>query len=148
MDRAHWRKHAPDVLQLADEVLAYLRTTEGISPDLSLNYTQNYIGLWRARKHAEKPEKMPCNFMRFSLWHRRPSVDVLLPESGRYRAMIARAGLRPRYRRKWQRYRLVLTRHDAPAKAELLRALGREAYGRHPNRQAPPPRTQLELLSS
>ena len=45
MDRAHWRKHARDVLELADEVLAYLRITEGIRPDLSLNYTKNYIGV-------------------------------------------------------------------------------------------------------
>ncbi len=145
VDRAHWRKHGREVLELADEVLAYLRTTEGITPHLSLNYTRNYIGLWRMRLHTDPGLLMPCNFVRFSSWHRQPSVDVLLPNTPRLRAIIAQAGLRPRYRRKFGRYRLILTRHEAPAKAALLMALGREAYARHPNRAAPPPRTQLEL---
>ena len=148
MNRAHWRKHGREVLELADEVLAYLRTAKGISPDLSLNYTKNYIGILRLRRHTDTGELMPCNFVRFSSWHRQPSVDVLLPNTARYRSIIAQAGLRPRYRRKFGRYRLILTRYEAPAKAALLMALGREAYARHPNREAPPPRTQLELLSN
>ena len=69
-------------------------------------------------------------------------------ERNRRAAMIAQGGLRPRYRNKFGRFRLALTRNEPPAKATLLRALGQEAYARHPNREAPPPHTQREWLSN
>jgi len=145
VNRADWCKHAPDVVELADAVLAVLRRTDGVPQGLSPNYTRNYIGVLRWRRRGGTGEMIVCNFVRFARYRNGASADFRLPETAEYRRMTARGGLLPRYNKKMRRYRLVLTRHEVPPKAALLQALGRAAYARHPNRHGAATGVQLKL---
>ncbi len=120
-DRAYWEKRATkETVGLADQMLELLR---GFDPTLNLKYNKFYIGL-------EKDGK-PYNFVTFRPKKNQLNFHFKLPQTDELDAKIDEAGLDTlEYNKKWELYRLRLTKDDIKSKSDVLKELSQLAYER------------------
>ncbi len=120
-DRAYWEKRGsrPTVL-LADRMLEILRSFDS---SLNLKYNKFYIGL--------EKDGQPYNFIVFKPKKKHLNCEISLREGDDLDARIDDAGLDTlEYDRRYNRYRLRLTKCDIETKSDHLRDLLRLAHDR------------------
>jgi hypothetical protein len=118
-DRTYWEARASKAtLSLADDLLKVAREFE---PSVELKYNKFYIGLSRAGQ--------PFNFVQFRPQKNRINIDLKIPQSAEVDSRIEVAGLEAlEYSKRWNQYRLALSKDDLTKKSDVLRELFRLAY--------------------
>lgn len=120
-DRAYWEKRATKAtLALADQLLELVKQFD---PSLELKYNKFYIGL---SKNGQ-----PYNFVVFQPKKNQLNLELKLPQSDDIDAKIDDAGIDTlEYNKRWNIYRLRLTRSDVKTNPEVLKELAHLAYER------------------
>lgn len=120
-DRAYWEKRATKAtLALADQLLELVKQFD---PSLELKYNKFYIGLSK--------DGQPYNFVVFQPKKNQLNLELKLPQSDDIDAKIDDAGIDTlEYNKRWNIYRLRLTRSDVKTNAEVLKELAHLAYER------------------
>jgi predicted transport protein len=120
-DRAYWEKRGSKAtVALADELLTVLKE---LDPSLELKYNKFYIGLSK--------DGQPYNFVTFRPKKGQLNFELKLPQSDQLDAKIEQAGIETlEYNKRWNLYRLRLTKDDIKSKGTLLKELASAAYER------------------
>ncbi|MCZ6607200.1 MAG: hypothetical protein O7A64_05985 [Alphaproteobacteria bacterium] len=120
-DRAYWEKRATKAtLALADQLLELVKQFD---PSLELKYNKFYIGLSK--------DGQPYNFVVFQPKKNQLNLELKLPQSDDIDAKIDDAGIDTlEYNKRWNIYRLRLTRSDVKTNAEVLKELAHLSYER------------------
>jgi hypothetical protein len=118
-DRTYWEARASrETVGLADELLKIVREFEA---SLELKYNKFYIGLSR--------DGQPFNFVTFRPRKNRIHLELKLPLTEEVTSLIENAGLETlEYNKRWNIYRLPLTKTEIHEKREALRELIKRAY--------------------
>ena len=121
-DRAYWLKRGSVLtVDLTEEIFGtFVKPNDG---ELKLKYNKQYIGL---SKNGQ-----PINFVKFLPRKKALILRVKLPRTTEIDEAIDEAGIETlEYNRKWEVYRLRLTKDDLTGHHDLLARLIREAYQR------------------
>jgi predicted transport protein len=119
-DRAYWIKRGTEeTVQMADTLLGYIK--EFTDDDIELKYNKFYIGLSRGGR--------AFNFTAFRPRKKGIGIEIKLPFTDDTQSKIDEAGLDDiGYDKKWNSYRLRLTKKDLKDHKELLQELINSAY--------------------
>ena len=120
-DRAYWEQRATTAtVLLVDELLNIVRQFD---PTLELKYNKFYIGLSK--------EGRPYKFLTFRPKKSHLNLELKLPRSDDIDAKIDEADIDTlEYNKKWNAYKLRLTKKDVESSAEILKELSSLAYQR------------------
>jgi len=117
-DRAYWEGRAgKESLALADQLLGILRKWDA---RLELKYNKWYVGLAR--------EGEPDNFVVFVPTKNAIRLEIRAEEQPELTNHLEEAGLLMSYAKKWNKYRVRLTRADAAKHEGLITDLLKRAF--------------------
>ena len=113
-DRAYWESRATkSTVKLADDLLKIVAEKR---PEMELKYNRSYIGL--------AVDGQPDNFVAFRPRNNAININVRLPKSDEVDYLIEQSGLETlEYSRRWNQYRIRLSKTDVVTHADLLRDL-------------------------